>query len=171
MTQELIDLRISILEGRYADALTMVDELEGMSKKAILRNIESFLVRMLVHLIKNQIELRLTNSWVASISDSILQIQKLNIKDNKKSYYINQDEWQSLLAKAFEAAIRPASVEVEGGRLTPSKLKGKLDKNHLIEITIDLLLLTYEYDEEDLPDRIDTHLIQLPGGASWLEGK
>ncbi len=48
MTQELIDLRTSILEGRYADALAIVDELEGMSKQAILRNIESFLVRILV---------------------------------------------------------------------------------------------------------------------------
>ena len=27
MTQELIDLRSSILEGRYADALAIVDEL------------------------------------------------------------------------------------------------------------------------------------------------
>ncbi|HEY9742483.1 MAG TPA: DUF29 family protein [Coleofasciculaceae cyanobacterium] len=70
MTQELIDLRASILEGRYADALAMIDELEGMSKQAILRNIESFLVRLIIHLIKNKIERRLTNSWVASISDS-----------------------------------------------------------------------------------------------------
>jgi hypothetical protein len=90
MTQELIDLRTSILEGRYADALAIVDELEGMSKQAILRNIESFLVRMLVHLIKNQIEQRLTNSWVASISDSLRQIQKLNLKEDKTSYYIKQ---------------------------------------------------------------------------------
>ncbi len=63
MTQELIDLRTSILEGRYADALAIVDELEGMSKQAILRNIESCLVRVLIHLIKNQIEQRLSNSW------------------------------------------------------------------------------------------------------------
>ncbi|MBC7826086.1 MAG: DUF29 family protein, partial [Candidatus Parcubacteria bacterium] len=88
MTQELIDLRSSILEGRYDDALLLVDELEGMSKQAILRNIESFLVRMLVHLIKNQLEERLTNSWVASIADSILQIKKLNLKDNKTSHYL-----------------------------------------------------------------------------------
>jgi hypothetical protein len=33
MTQELIDLRTSILEGRYADALAIVDELEGMSNE------------------------------------------------------------------------------------------------------------------------------------------
>ena len=35
MTQELIDLKNSILKGRYADALAIVDELEGMSKQAI----------------------------------------------------------------------------------------------------------------------------------------
>ncbi len=36
MTQELIDLRTSILEGRYADALVIVDELEGLSKIDLL---------------------------------------------------------------------------------------------------------------------------------------
>lgn len=35
MTQELTDLRNSILEGRYDDALALVDELEGMSKLQI----------------------------------------------------------------------------------------------------------------------------------------
>ncbi len=43
MTQELMDLKTSILEGRYGDALFIVDELEGMSKKATLRQIKSFL--------------------------------------------------------------------------------------------------------------------------------
>jgi hypothetical protein len=33
MTQELIDLRNSILEKRYADALAIVDELEGLCEK------------------------------------------------------------------------------------------------------------------------------------------
>jgi len=62
MTQEFIDLKLSILEGRYEDALNLVDELEGMSKQAILRNIESFLIILIVHLIKNQIEKQLINS-------------------------------------------------------------------------------------------------------------
>jgi hypothetical protein len=43
MTQELIDLRASIQEGRYEYALAIIDELEGMSKQAILRNIEDLL--------------------------------------------------------------------------------------------------------------------------------
>jgi hypothetical protein len=54
MTQKLVDLRASILERRYEDALAIVDELEGMSKKAILRAIKSFVVRMLIHLIKTK---------------------------------------------------------------------------------------------------------------------
>ncbi|WP_342635693.1 hypothetical protein [Gloeothece verrucosa] len=53
MIQELVDLKESILSGRYQDALAIVDELEGMGKQAIIRNIESFLVRLLIHLIKN----------------------------------------------------------------------------------------------------------------------
>lgn len=122
MTQELIDLKLSILEGRYEDALNLVDELEGMSKQAILRNIESFLIRLIVQLMKNQIEERLTNSWVASISDSILKIKKLNLKDNKVSYYIKSDEWQTFLEEAIEAAITPTSVEVLNGKLTPIQL-------------------------------------------------
>ena len=90
MTQELIDLRNSIMEGRYADALAIVDELEGMSKQAILRNIQSYLRILLIHLIKNQIEQRLTNYWATSIRNSLIEINKINPKENKKSYYINQ---------------------------------------------------------------------------------
>ncbi len=111
MTQELIDLRTSILDGRYQDALVIIDELEGMSKQAILRNIQSFLLRILIHLIKNQGEQRLTNSWVASIRDSIRQIKKLNLQDHKTSYYVQSDEWQSLLDDEFDEAIYQASLE------------------------------------------------------------
>lgn len=131
MPQELIDLRTSILEGRYDDALVIIDELEGMSRQATLRTIESFLVRLLVHLIKNQIEQRLTNSWIASISDSIVQISKLNIKDNKTSYYIKLDDWQPYLEEAVERAICPASVEIINGNLKPKQVSDRVDRTHL----------------------------------------
>lgn len=171
MTQELIDLRTSILEGRYADALAIVDELEGMSKQAILRNIESFLVRMLIHLIKNQIEQRLTNSWVASISDSLRQIQKLNLKENKTSYYIKQDEWEPFLEEAIEAAIRPASVEVMDGAYNSFQLSELVNRTEIIMTAQRLLDLTYEYSAKMLPAIIDENLVQLPGGEEWKEGR
>lgn len=42
MVQELIDIRQSIVAGRYQDALNLLDELEVIGKQAILRNIEAF---------------------------------------------------------------------------------------------------------------------------------
>ena len=171
MTQELIDLRASILEGRYEDALALVAELEGMSKKAILRAIKSFVVRMLIHLIKNQVEQRLTNSWSASIRDSLLEIQDLNLKENKTSYYLKLDEWQPLLDSVLEAAIRTASVEVQGGVYSPFQLSEVVDRIQIVEIAQSLLTLTYEHSAELLPAIIDEKLAQLPGGDDWKEGR
>ena len=186
MTQELIELRASILEGRYEDALDIVDELEEMSKKSILRNIVSFLIRLMVHLIKNQLEQRLTNSWIASISNSVIEIQSLNLKDNGKSclgarslasyadagshrYYIKQDEWQSYLEEAIERAIRPASVEVMQGKLKASVISAQCDREKLIEISNKLLKLTYQYPVKNLPQQIDRVLADLPGGKEWFD--
>ncbi|MFM6022448.1 MAG: DUF29 family protein, partial [Dolichospermum sp.] len=122
----------SILEQRYSDALAIVDELEGMSKQAILRNIESFLVRLMIHLIKNQVEQRLSNSWAASIESSILEIKKLNLKENKKSYYLSINEWVEILEDAIESAIRPASLEIMNGKLQRQQLSQMLNKPQLI---------------------------------------
>ena len=164
MTQELIDLRASILEGRYSDALALVDELEGMSRQAILRNIESFLARLLIHSIKNQVEQRLNNSWAASIRGSIREIKKLNLQDNKTAYYVKQDEWLPLLEDEFEEAIRDASVD-------PFQLSKMVDKTQVIKTAEKLLALTYDHSSRALPAIIDENLIQLPGGEDWKLGK
>jgi hypothetical protein len=169
MVQELIDLRQSIVEGRYQDALDIVDELEGMGKQAIIRNIESFLVRLLIHLIKNQLEKRLTNSWAASISDSIRQIKKLNLKDNKKSYYIKQDEWSEYLQEAFEAAILEASIEVSGGTYTPIQLEEIVNQEQITEIALSLINLTYQHSAKDLLSIVREYFINFPGGKEWLQ--
>lgn len=168
MVQELIDLRITILAGRYEEALTLIDELEAMGKQAIIRNIETFLIKLMIHLIKNQIEQRLTNSWANSISDSIVPIKKLNIKDNKTYYYINSDEWQSYLEAAIKLAIRPASLEIFNGQLKAKQISDRLDLSQLIKTAKTMLDLTYKYAAEDLPDQIDVILAELPGGEDWL---
>lgn len=169
MTQELIELRQSILEGRYNDALEIIDDLEEMSKQATLRKIEAFLVRLVIHLIKNQIEQRLTNSWIASISDSVIQIAKLNIKDNQKSYYIKSDEWRELLAETVEMAIRPASAEIFGGTLKPSQVSQRLNREDLIDFAENILQLIYQYQPKELANMIDDYLAKLPGGEDWFE--
>ncbi len=170
MTQELLDLRQYILEERYDDALALVDELEEMSKQSILRNIDSFLVRLMVHLIKNQVEQRLTNSWAASISDSILKIQKLNLRANKTSYYVSSQEWLPGLEEALEAAIAPASVEVLGGELTPMQLSKQIDRDQAIATAQRLLALTYDHATIDLARAVNEQLTELLGGQVWAQG-
>ncbi len=167
MTQELTDLRNYILEGRYDDALSLLDELDGMSKKAILQTIESFLIRLLVHLIKNQVEQRLTNSWAASIRDSILKIQSLNLKENQTSYYIKPEEWDSYLETAFEDAIFTGSVEVANGAYKPAQLMRIVDQTQIIIIANKLLNLTYSHAKKALRDAISEEFSQLPGGEDW----
>ena len=171
MTQELIDLRNSIVEQRYSDALAIVDELEGMSKKAILRQIKSFLKVLLIHLIKNQIEKRLTNSWVASIRNSLIEIQDINLKENKKSYYINQDEWDSWLEDEIELSIADASLEVLNGIYNEFQLAEIVNRNEVISIARKFLRLTHLYSAKQLPKVIAELLIQLPGGEDWKSGK
>ncbi|MTJ48903.1 DUF29 family protein [Dolichospermum sp. UHCC 0259] len=171
MTQELIDLRNSILEQRYTDALAIVDELEGMSKQAILRNIQAFLRILLIHLIKNQIENRLTNSWVASIRNSLIEIKKVNLKENKKSYYINQDEWDSWLEDEIELAIADASLEIMNGKFKRQQLSQMLNKPQLILTATELINFTYNYQVRELPDIIDGYLGNLLGGEDWKLGK
>ena len=171
MTQELIDLRNSIVEQRYTDALAIVDELEGMSKQAILRNIQAFLRILLIHLVKNQIEKRLTNSWVASIRNSLIEIKKINLKENKRSYYINQDEWDSWLEDEIELAIADSSLEVMNGKFKRQQISQMLNKPQLILTATELINLTYNYQIRELPDIIDDYLGNLPGGEDWKLGK
>lgn len=170
--QELADLRASILEERYTDALAIVDQLDGMSRKAILRAIESFLVRMLIHLIKNQLEQRLTNSWAASVRGSIIEIKKLNLQDNKTSYYIIEtNAWGSMLEEALEIAISDASVEVQDGAYTPFQLADMVDRIPILITDQKLLTLTYSYSSKELPSIINDYLTQLPGGDDWKKGR
>ena len=167
MTQELMDLKTSIIEGRYADALLIVDELEGMSKQAILRNIKAFLKILLIHLIKNQVEQRLTGSWASSIRNAVLEIQDLNLKGNKTSYYINNDEWEGFIESVLMAAIADASEEVLNGKLNRVQLTARIEQSQIILTAHRLLNLTYNYSEQELPVIMDDYLSQLPGGEDW----
>jgi hypothetical protein len=160
MMQELTDLRNSIVQGRYADALEIVDELENMSKRDILRKIDSFLVRLIAHLIEQQLEQRRTNSWAASISDSLRQIQKLNQR-NQNSWYILEDGWQELVEEAIEAAIDEASVEVLGGCLTSEQVSQRIDRQLIISLTLSLLSLTQTSSIKELPVLVRNRLNSL----------
>ncbi len=170
-TQELIDLRTCIMEGRNHDALVIIDELDAMSKKDIIRKIKSYLIVMLIHLIKNQVEGRLTNSWAASIRNAIIEIQDLNLRPNKTSYFIKEDEWEEMLENAIESAIDSASAEVKNGIYSPFQLEEMLDINSVITTAKSFLALTYSYSTKDLSAVIKDNLALLPGGEDWKFGR
>jgi len=70
MMDELQDLREHIEHGRYAAALTLIGEMEEMSRDDKIQKIEAFLQVLLVHLIKQQAEGRTTRSWDVSIRNA-----------------------------------------------------------------------------------------------------
>jgi hypothetical protein len=161
--EELAELRNNIIAGKYSDALAIIDELEEMSRRDIIRKIESYLIRLLAHLIKNQLEERFTNSWIASIRDSVRQIAKLNQR-SKNSYYIKQADWQPYLEEAIEAAIDDAAVEVFGGALKPSQVSARVNHQQILAIALDLLEFTYDNSGKQLSDKVNTVLQTLPEG-------
>ncbi|WP_204103357.1 MULTISPECIES: DUF29 family protein [Spirulina sp. CCY15215] len=165
MTQELVDLRTAILEGRYDEALVIVDDLEFMSRKSIVLNLESYLTKILIHLIKNQVEQRLTNSWAVSIRESTMQIKKINLRDNRKSYYLKYEEWNELLDDVFDTAIDRASLEISEGIYDPEQLSEMISQPLIFTVAKSLILLTY--NQENIKDAINQELGKLPGGEKW----
>jgi hypothetical protein len=72
--EELYEIRSCIEQGRYAEALNLLGEVEEMSKDDKISKIESYLEILLLHLIKQQAEKRTTRSWDVSIQNAIDRI-------------------------------------------------------------------------------------------------
>ena len=126
--EELAQLRQLLVAGNTIEAIALIDELEEMSKKAIIRNIESYLVLLLAHLIKHQAEQRMTNSWLASIVNAVVGIKKLNLRD-KNSYYLKESDWKHYLEEAIELAILEATKEAFGGIYSVEQLSVRFDRD------------------------------------------
>ena len=148
--EELAQLRQLLIAGNTTEAIALVDELEEMSKKAIIRNIESYLVLLLAHLIKHQAEQRMTNSWLASIVNAVVGIKKLNLRD-KNSYYLKESDWNDYLEEAIELASLEATKEAFGGIYSVEQLSAKFDRDRVIQTAWQLLQLTYREETKKLP--------------------
>jgi hypothetical protein len=102
----------------------------------------------------------------------VMEIKRLNLKENKKSYYINSDEWENLiLEEVMEEAIANASEEVLNGAYNQFQLGEIVDKTDLLETSFKFLNLIYNHSSKTLPNAIAEVLIQLPGGENWINRK
>ena len=150
--EEILELKECLLTKKYDRAIAIVEELEEMGRQDKINNLESFLVILLIHLIKIQVEKRVTRSWRSSIVNSLREIQKRN-KLGKKSHYIKQGQWQEHLQEVYTDAIFEAADEAFGG-IEVEELKPLIDKNKLANIAKELLENTYNSDRETIIELI-----------------
>src|SRR5688572_17322082 len=98
--EELEQLRIFIEGGNMHAALELLDELDDMDRDALIRNIKSHMVRLLQHLIKQDVEGKSTRSWDTTIANALDDIYDLNHRRKSGSQIVPNDELADVLAEA-----------------------------------------------------------------------
>ncbi|MEG4233052.1 DUF29 family protein [Microcoleus sp. Pol11C3] len=137
--EELLTLKSLLLKGDIPGSLAIVEELEEMSKKDIIKTIRSYAVILLLHLIKQQAENRTTRSWDISIRNSVLEIQEENKRPRGAGFYLPIEELLIVLEMAYRQAINKASLEVEEGRYEPRELSQLVNQEALINQAMTLI--------------------------------
>jgi len=145
--EELLTLKSLLLKGDIPGSLAIVEELEEMSKKDIIKTIRSYAVILLLHLIKQQAENRTTRSWDISIRNSVLEIQEENKRPRGAGFYLPLEELLIVLEMAYRQAINKASLEVEEGRYEPKELSQLVNQEALINQAI--TLISQEAEDKD----------------------
>ncbi|WP_319421555.1 DUF29 family protein [Pleurocapsa sp. FMAR1] len=137
--EELIQLRESIEKHDFVTALQIVDELDEMSVEAKFNKIFSYMVVLLLHLIKEEAEKRLTKSWKLSINNSVKQINRTNRRRKFGGYYAKKADLIEIIDDAFELALEGAAIEAFGGAYDQPELLNLIDVNGIKNKAISLL--------------------------------
>jgi len=125
--EELIDLRLAIEEKRYADALILLGEMEEMSREDKIEKIDSFLIILLLHLMKQAAENRTTRSWDSSIRESARKIQRINKRRKSGGFYLSDDELKQAIQEAYPSALDKAATEAFEGQYSVEEFAEKID--------------------------------------------
>ncbi|MDJ0579720.1 DUF29 family protein [Crocosphaera sp.] len=136
---EIEELRKKIEAQDYIGALQIIDEIDEMSKEDKLNKIYSYMVILLLHLIKQQAEQRTTSSWDRSIFNSIDNINRTNKRRKSGGHYANSDVLKEIIDEAYPRAIKEASFEAFEGKLTVDMLEEKVDLNMIKKKALSLL--------------------------------
>jgi hypothetical protein len=128
---ELQQLREKIENQDYQGALEIVNELEEMSVEDKLNKIYSYMVILLVHLIKQEAENRSTNSWDRSIFNSVKYINKTNKRRRSGGYYADSLTLHEIIDEAYSHALQEAAFEAFEGKLSVLELGAKVDEQKI----------------------------------------
>jgi hypothetical protein len=129
--EELFELKAYIEQGRYAEALQLIEEMEEMSKDDKINKIYSFAVVLLLHLIKKHAERRTTRSWEYSIWNASRQIQRVNKRRKTGGFYLSEQEMREIMAEAYPDALKRASLEAFEGQHTETQLETMVDREQV----------------------------------------
>ncbi|MGK7945580.1 MAG: DUF29 family protein [Microcystaceae cyanobacterium] len=138
--EELLELREFIQSGDLTAALSLIDELEEMSKEDKINKIYSYCIVLLVHIIKQKAEKRTTHSWDVSIRNAVDGIERTNKRRKAGGYYLNQQDLQNLLTEAYPRALDNASLEAYGGIYDNIALGEMIDQSLIIQEALSYLL-------------------------------
>jgi Domain of unknown function DUF29 len=138
--EELLELRQSIEEGRYTHALFIVDELTEMAKEDKINKIGSFMVILLLHLIKSHAEGKMTSSWERSMRVAIDQIQQTNERRSSGTMYLSVEELSERLENRFPLALREAAAEAFGGVYSHKQLAAMIDPEVVRKQALDYIM-------------------------------
>jgi hypothetical protein len=137
--EELLELKTLLLKGDIKGSLALVEEMEEMGKKDIIKTIRSYAIILLMHLIKQQAENRTTRSWEVSIRNSVREIQRENKRRKSGGYYLTFQELLETLEEAYLNAIDQASLEVKEGEYKPDELENLVDREGIINQALGLI--------------------------------
>ena len=140
---ELQELREKIEKHDYQRALAIVAELEEMSVEDKLNKIYSYMVILLVHLIKREAEARTTSSWDRSIYNSVKYINKTNKRRRSGGNYADDETLAEIIEEAYDHALKEASYEAFEGKLTVAELEKRVDRDKIEARAIDLIKSNY----------------------------
>ncbi|MDM8552809.1 DUF29 family protein [Desulfobacterales bacterium HSG2] len=138
--EELFELRACLEQGHYTDAMTLVGEMEDMSKDDKINKIQSFTIVLLIHLIKKEAEKRTTRSWELSIRNAVRQISRVNKRRKAGGYYLKEEELRETVQEAYEEALDNAAVEAFEGRYSESALAEMVDEEKIRKEALQLIL-------------------------------
>lgn len=138
--EELLTLKELLHQGKITEALLIVEELEEMSKSDKLNKIFSFGIILLLHLIKQSAEKRITKSWDTSILNSVKQIQRINKRHKAKGNYLTEEELLATLEDAYDSALRDAAIEAFEGRYEAEEIGEMINREEIIKKAMDLIL-------------------------------
>ena len=138
--EELETLRKLIEEQDYTSALTLIDEMDEMAKDDKITKVESFLAILLVHLIKQKAESRLTNSWQRSINHALFGIFKANKRRNAGSFYLKADELKDAIDESFSFSLQEAAEEAFGGAYSAEQLSSMIDSEQIKQEAFDRII-------------------------------